>query len=225
MDPLSRGRARNVLCAKLAPALAMGNAVVLKPAEWTPMTATVLAAICQLAGIPDGVVNVVHGFGPGSAGEAIARHPGIGALAFTGETTTGKRIMEAAAGNLKKVSFELGGKDPNIAFADCNVEEVVDATVRASFLNQGEICLSGSRAYVQRPIFEQFMQRFLAKTGQQVVGDPQSPKTNIGALISKEHYERVQGYIDGARTEGGKILAGGAGRRGWSAGTSSSPPW
>jgi len=198
-----------LLSAKLAPCLAMGNAAVLKPAEWTPMTATVLAEICAQAGVPDGVVNVVHGFGRDSAGEAIARHPGIGAVSFTGETTTGMHIMQAASGNLKKISFELGGKNPNIVFADCVVDEVVDATVRASFLNQGEICLSGSRAYVQRPIYDQFMEKFLAKTREQVVGDPLLPKTNVGALISKEHYDRVMGYIDLARKEGAGILAGG----------------
>jgi aminomuconate-semialdehyde/2-hydroxymuconate-6-semialdehyde dehydrogenase len=198
-----------LLSAKLAPCLAMGNAVVIKPAEWTPMTATVLAEICAQAGVPDGVVNVVHGFGKDSAGEAIARHPRIGAVSFTGETTTGAHIMQAAAANLKKVSFELGGKNPNIVFSDCNLDEVVDATVRASFLNQGEICLSGSRLYVQRPLYDQFMEKFIAKTREQVVGDPLQPKTNIGALISKEHYERVMGYIELARKEGGTFLTGG----------------
>lgn len=198
-----------LLSAKLAPCLAMGNAVVIKPAEWTPMTATVLAEICAQAGVPDGVVNVVHGFGKNSAGEAIARHPRIGAISFTGETTTGTHIMQAAAANLKKVSFELGGKNPNIVFSDCNLDEVVDATVRASFLNQGEICLSGSRLYVQRPLYDQFMEKFIAKTREQVVGDPLQSKTNIGALISKEHYERVMGYIELAKKEGGTFLTGG----------------
>jgi aminomuconate-semialdehyde/2-hydroxymuconate-6-semialdehyde dehydrogenase len=198
-----------LLAAKLAPALAMGNAVVLKPAEWTPMTASVLAEICTEAGVPDGVVNVVHGFGKDGAGEAISRHPGIGAISFTGETTTGTHIMQAAAGNLKKVSFELGGKNPTIVFADCAIDEAVDAAVRASFLNQGEICLSGSRAYIQRPIYEKFLERFVAKTKAQVTGDPLHPATNVGALISKEHYERVLGYLDIARREGGTFLTGG----------------
>ncbi len=207
-----------LLSAKLAPALAMGNTVVLKPAEWTPMTATVLAEICAEAGLPDGVVNVVHGFGKDSAGEAIAKHPGIGAVAFTGETTTGKAIMQAASGNLKKVSFELGGKNPNIAFSDCSIDEVVDATVRASFLNQGEICLSGSRAYVQRPIYDQFMEKLLGKTKEQVVGDPLQSATKVGALISKEHFERVSGYLELARKEGGKFLAGGGRPKGMSRG-------
>lgn len=207
-----------LLSAKLAPCLAMGNAVVLKPAELTPMTATVLAEICAQAGIPNGVVNVVHGFGRHSAGEAIARHPGIGAISFTGETTTGTSIMQAASGNLKKVSFELGGKNPNIVFADSGVDEVVEATVRASFLNQGEICLSGSRVYVQHPIYDQFMEKFLAKTREQVVGDPLQPKTNVGALISKEHYQRVMGYIQLARKEGGTILTGGERPKGMATG-------
>jgi aminomuconate-semialdehyde/2-hydroxymuconate-6-semialdehyde dehydrogenase len=165
------------------------------------------------------VVNVVHGSGANSVGEAIAKHPGIGALAFTGESTTGKHIMKAASGNLKKLSFELGGKNPTIIFADCNLDEVADTAVRASFLNQGEICLSGSRTYVQRSIYDQFMEKFLAKTREQVVGDPLAPKTTIGALISKEHYERVRSYLDVAKSEGGTIVAGG-GRpagldRGW----------
>jgi aminomuconate-semialdehyde/2-hydroxymuconate-6-semialdehyde dehydrogenase len=198
-----------LLSAKLAPCLAMGNAVVLKPAEWTPLTATLLAGILQEAGIPDGVVNVVHGFGPGSAGEAIARHPGIGAVAFTGETTTGKHIMQAAAGNLKKLSFELGGKNPNIIFADSNLEEVVDTTIRSSFINQGEVCLCGSRVYVEKPVYEQFLEKFTAKTREQRVGDPLEPKTQIGALISRQHLERVEGYVQLARREGGAILTGG----------------
>ncbi len=198
-----------LLSAKLAPCLAMGNAVVLKPAEWTPITATLLAGILQEAGIPDGVVNVVHGFGAGSAGEAIARHPGIGAVAFTGETTTGKHIMQAAAANLKKLSFELGGKNPNIIFADSNLEEVVDTTIRSSFINQGEVCLCGSRVYVQKPVYEQFLERFTAKTREQRVGDPLEPKTQIGALISRQHLERVESYVQLARREGGQILTGG----------------
>ena len=207
-----------LLCAKLAPALAMGNAVVLKPAEWTPMTATVLAEICAQAGVPDGVVNVVHGFGKDSAGEAIARHPGIGAIAFTGETTTGTAIMQAAAATLKKVSFELGGKNPNIVFADTDLDEVVDASARAAFLNQGEICLCGSRTYVQRQIYDSFIEKFVAKSREHVVGDPLQPATKVGALISREHYDRVLGYLELARKEGGKFLAGGGRPKGMAKG-------
>ncbi|HTZ51079.1 MAG TPA: aldehyde dehydrogenase [Spirochaetia bacterium] len=207
-----------LLSAKLAPALAMGNTVVLKPAEWTPMTATVLAEICAQAGVPDGVVNVVHGFGKDSAGEAIARHPGIGAIAFTGETTTGKAIMQAASTNLKKVSFELGGKNPFIVFADAAMDEAVDAAARAAFLNQGEICLCGSRTYVQRSVYEAFMEKFIAKSREHVVGDPMAPATKVGALISKEHYDRVCGYLDLARNEGGKLVTGGGRPKGLSRG-------
>ncbi|MEC0231746.1 aldehyde dehydrogenase [Paenibacillus alba] len=199
-----------LLSAKLAPCLAMGNTVVIKPAEWTPMTATVLAQICKDAGLPDGVVNIVHGFGKDSAGEALTEHPDVSAIAFTGENHTGKQIMRAAAGNLKRLSFELGGKNPNIIFADCDLDKVVDTTIRSSFINQGEVCLSGSRIYVQRAIYETFLQRFAAKTREQVVGDPLQAHTNIGALISKEHYERVLRYIDLAREEGGTIEAGGS---------------
>jgi len=207
-----------LLCAKLAPALAMGNAVVLKPAEWTPMTATVLAEICAQAGVPDGVANVVHGFGKDSADEAIARHPGIGAIAFTGETTTGKAIMQAASTNLKKLSFELGGKNPNIVFEDTNLDEVVDASARAAFLNQGEICLCGSRTYVQRKIYDAFIEKFIAKSKEHVVGDPLQPSTKVGALISREHYDRVMGYLDLARKEGGTMLVGGGRPKGMSKG-------
>jgi len=203
-----------LLSAKLAPALAMGNTVVLKPAEWTPTTATVLAEICAQAGVPDGVVNVVHGFGKDSAGEAIARHAGIGAIAFTGETTTGKAIMQAAAANLKKLSLELGGKNPNIIFADVNLDEVAEVAARAAFLNQGEICLCGSRVYVQRPIYDAFVERLVARAREHVVGDPLQPATKVGALISREHYDRVLGYLELARQEGGAILTGGARPRG-----------
>ena len=210
-----------LLCAKLAPALAMGNAVVLKPAEWTPMTATVLAEICAQAGVPDGVVNVVHGFGKDSAGEAIARHPGIGAIAFTGETTTGTAIMQAAVATLKKVSFELGGKNPNIVFADANLDEVVDASARAAFLNQGEICLCGSRTYVQRQVYDSFMEKFVAKSREHVVGDPLQPSTKVGALISREHYDRVWDTSTWHGRRAGRSSPAAAGRRGWRRGSSS----
>jgi aminomuconate-semialdehyde/2-hydroxymuconate-6-semialdehyde dehydrogenase len=197
-----------LLSAKLAPCLAAGNTVVLKPARWTPMTATLLGEICKEAGLPDGVVNIVNGAGR-SVGEAIAEHPGIRAIAFTGETSTGKSIMKAGAASLKRLSFELGGKNPNIIFADCDLDEVVETTLRSSFINQGAVCLCGSRIYVQRPIYEQFIQKFVTRTRQQVVGDPLQSGTNVGALISKQHYERVLEYIDLARQEGGTIEVGG----------------
>ncbi|NOU96334.1 aldehyde dehydrogenase family protein [Paenibacillus sp. LMG 31456] len=197
-----------LLSAKLAPCLAMGNTVVLKPARWTPMTATLLGEICKEAGLPDGVINIVNGAGR-SVGEAIAEHPDIRAIAFTGETSTGKSIMRAGAANLKRLSFELGGKNPNIIFADCDLDEVVETSLRSSFINQGAVCLCGSRIYVQRPIYEQFVQKFVARTRQQIVGDPLQPNTNVGALISKQHYERVLEYIELARQEGGIIETGG----------------
>ncbi|OCT10739.1 5-carboxymethyl-2-hydroxymuconate semialdehyde dehydrogenase [Paenibacillus pectinilyticus] len=197
-----------LLCAKLAPCLAMGNTVVLKPARWTPMTATLLGQICKEAGLPDGVINVVNGNGR-VVGEALSAHPDIRAIAFTGETSTGKSIMKAGAESLKRFSFELGGKNPNIIFEDCDLDTVIDTTLRSSFINQGAVCLCGSRIYVQRSIYEEFMQRFVARTKEQIVGDPMQPNTNIGALISKQHYERVLEYIELARAEGGTIETGG----------------
>jgi aminomuconate-semialdehyde/2-hydroxymuconate-6-semialdehyde dehydrogenase len=194
---------------KLAPALAAGNTVVMKPAELTPMTATVLAEICRDAGVPDGVVNLVHGFGPDSAGSALVEHPDVNAISFTGETTTGKIIMASAAKTLKRLSFELGGKNPNIIFADSNLDEVIETTMKSSFVNQGEVCLCGSRIYVERSAYDAFMEKFVAKTKEMVVGDPFDPKTKVGALISAEHYDRVTGYIKLALEEGGTIVTGG----------------
>ncbi|WP_144027890.1 aldehyde dehydrogenase [Paenibacillus sp. 32352] len=197
-----------LLSAKLAPCLAMGNTVVLKPARWTPMTATLLGEICKEAGLPDGVVNIVNGAGR-SVGEAISEHPDVRAIAFTGETTTGKSIMKAGSASLKRLSFELGGKNPNIIFADCDLDEVVDTSLRSSFINQGAVCLCGSRIYVQRPIYEAFLEKFIERTRQQTVGDPLQPNTNIGALISKQHYDRVLDYIQSAREDGCVIETGG----------------
>jgi aminomuconate-semialdehyde/2-hydroxymuconate-6-semialdehyde dehydrogenase len=194
---------------KLAPCLAAGNTCVIKPAELTPMTATVLGEICQEAGVPEGVVNIVHGFGPDSAGAALSEHPDVNAISFTGETTTGKIIMAAASRTLKRLSYELGGKNPNIIFADANIDEVVETTLKSSFANQGEVCMCGSRIYVERPSYEAFLEKFVAKTKEMVVGDPFDPKTNVGALISEEHYERVNSYIRLAVEEGGQILTGG----------------
>jgi aminomuconate-semialdehyde/2-hydroxymuconate-6-semialdehyde dehydrogenase len=194
---------------KLAPCLAAGNTCVIKPAELTPTTATVLGEICQQAGVPDGVVNIVHGFGPDSAGAALTEHPDVNAISFTGETTTGKIIMQAASKTLKRLSYELGGKNPNVIFADSNLDEVIETTMRSSFVNQGEVCMCGSRIYVERPAYEEFLEKFVAKTKQMVVGDPFDPKTNVGALISEEHFERVTSYIKLAIEEGGTILTGG----------------
>ncbi len=194
---------------KLAPALAAGNTVVMKPAELTPMTATVMAEICRDAGVPDGVVNLVHGFGPNSAGAALTEHPDVNAISFTGETTTGKIIMAAAAKTLKRLSYELGGKNPNVIFADSNLDEVIETTLKSSFINQGEVCLCGSRIYVERAVYQAFLDKFVAKTKELVVGDPFDAKTKVGALISEEHYERVAGFIKLAIEEGGTILQGG----------------
>lgn len=192
---------------KLAPALAAGNTVVMKPSEVTPMTANVLAQICSDAGIPDGVVNMVHGFG--DAGAALSESPDVDAIAFTGETVTGTAIMKASSPSLKKLSFELGGKNPNIIFADADLEDVVATTVRSSFLNQGEVCLCGSRIYVERPVYEEFLEKFVAKTKELKVGDPFSEDTNIGAVVSEEHYNKVLSYLEIAPEEGGTFLAGG----------------
>lgn len=194
---------------KLAPCLAAGNTVVMKPAELTPMTATLLGEICKDAGIPDGVVNLVHGFGPDSAGSALTEHPDVNGISFTGETTTGKIIMSAASKTLKRLSYELGGKNPNIIFADSNLDEVIETTMKSSFINQGEVCLCGSRIYVERPAYESFLEKFVSKTKELVVGDPFEAKTKVGALISEEHYHRVNSYIELAKQEGGTILTGG----------------
>jgi len=194
---------------KLAPALGMGNTVVIKPAEWTPMTATVLMEICKDAGVPDGVVNLVHGFGPNSAGAAISEHPDVDAISFIGEPGTGTAIMKSAADSLKKLSYELGGKNPNIIFADSNLDEVIDTTIRSSFVNQGEVCLCGSRIYVERPAFEEFIQKFAERVKELKVGDPLEYGSDVGALVSKEHYDRVNSYIEIAKNDGATIVTGG----------------
>jgi len=194
---------------KLAPALGMGNTAVIKPAEWTPMTATVLMEICKEAGVPDGVVNLVHGFGPNSAGAAISEHPDVNAISFIGEPGTGTAIMKSAADSLKKLSYELGGKNPNIIFADSNLDEVIDTTIRSSFVNQGEVCLCGSRIYVERPVFEEFVQKFAERVKELKVGDPLEYGSDVGALVSKEHYDRVNSYIEIAKNDGATIVTGG----------------
>ncbi|MBU8732307.1 aldehyde dehydrogenase [Cytobacillus oceanisediminis] len=194
---------------KLAPCLGMGNTAVIKPAEWTPMTATVLMEICKEAGVPDGVVNLVHGFGPNSAGGAISEHPDIDAISFIGEPGTGSAIMKSAADSLKKLSYELGGKNPNIIFADADLDEVIETTIKSSFVNQGEVCLCGSRIYVERPIYDEFISRFAVRAKALKVGHPLDDDTNVGALVSKEHYDRVMGYVGIAKSDGGTIVTGG----------------
>ncbi|MCI2230066.1 aldehyde dehydrogenase [Polaribacter sp. MSW13] len=194
---------------KIAPAIAAGNCVVAKPSEVTPMTAYLLGEICTEAGLPKGVLNIVHGLGT-STGQAIVEHPNIKAISFTGGTATGAHIARVAAPMFKKLSLELGGKNPNIIFADCDYEKMLATTIRSSFANQGQICLCGSRIFVEEKIYDRFKQDFIEKVAALKVGNPSEKDTNIGALVSKEHLEKVKSYIDIAENEGGKILLGGS---------------
>ncbi len=194
---------------KLGPALAFGNTVVLKPAELTPLGCWKLAQMAHDVGLPPGVFNLVHGFGPESAGAYLTQHPDVHMITFTGESTTGKTIMGVAARTLKRLSFELGGKGANIIFADADLDRAVQVTMRASFFNQGELCLAGSRLLVQRPIFDEFVERMVTATRQLRVGDPFDLETTQGALISREHLERVQGYLAIARDSGAEFATGG----------------
>ena len=193
---------------KIAPALAAGNCVVAKPSEITPMTAFLFSEICKEAGLPKGVLNIVHGLGP-KVGSAITSHPDIKAISFTGGTQTGAEIARVAAPMFKKLSLELGGKNANIIFADCDFEKMLNETVRSSFLNQGEICLCGSRIFIERPIYEKFKKAFIEKVNQQIVGDPLQANTKIGAIVSKPHFDKILSYIELAKKEGGTILCGG----------------
>ena len=193
---------------KIAPAIAAGNCVVAKPSEVTPATAYLLSEITKEAGLPKGVLNIVHGLG-GSTGQAIVEHPNIKAISFTGGTTTGAHIARVAAPMFKKLSLELGGKNPNLIFADCDYDKMLETTVRSSFANQGQICLCGSRIFVEEKIYEQFKEDFVQKVSELKVGNPSEENTNIGALVSKQHLEKVKSYIDISEQEGGKILFGG----------------
>ncbi len=193
---------------KIAPALAAGNCVVAKPSEVTPLTAYLLTQICQEVGLPAGVLNVVHGLGP-KAGNAMVIHPSIKAISFTGGTQTGARIAQQAAPLFKKLSLELGGKNPNIIFADCEYDDMLDTTIRSSFSNQGQICLAGSRIFVEASIYEQFKADFVKRTKALVVGNPLHASSNVGAVVSKPQMEKVLSYITLAKEEGGIILAGG----------------
>ena len=193
---------------KVAPALAAGCTVVAKPSEITPMTAFLFSELCHEAGLPKGVLNVIHGVGP-KAGHAIIEHPDIGAISFTGGTMTGKKIAATAAPMLKKLSLELGGKNPNIIFADCDFEQAVATTVQSSFSNQGEICLCGSRIFVEQNLYDRFVDEFTKRTKAMVIGDPLDERTRIGALVSERHMNKILGYIDLARKEGGTTLTGG----------------
>ena len=193
---------------KIAPAIAAGNCVIAKPSEVTPLTAFMLGKICSEAGLPKGVLNIVHGQGK-TAGQAIVEHPNIKAISFTGGTQTGAHIARVAAPMFKKLSLELGGKNPNIIFADCDYKEMLETTVRSSFANQGQICLCGSRIFVEASIYEQFKTDFVKEVAQRKVGHPSDPDTKLGALVSKEHLEKVLSYVEKAKHEGGKVLYGG----------------
>ena len=193
---------------KIAPALATGNCVVAKPSEVTPLTAYRLSTLCQRAGVPPGVLNIVHGLGP-KVGAAITAHPLIPAISFTGGTRTGAEIARIAAPQFKKLSLELGGKNPVLVFADCDMEDMLKTTVRSSFTNQGQICLCGSRILVERTIFDRFRTAFLERVRALRVGDPTAADTDLGAVVSRQHMEKVLGHIELAKAEGGNVLCGG----------------
>ncbi|TIC81996.1 aldehyde dehydrogenase [Nocardioides sp. GY 10127] len=199
---------------KVAPALAWGNTVVLKPAEDTPASATILARLALEAGIPQGVLNVVHGYGPASVGEALTTDPRVDRITFTGETGTGRAIARAASANLTPVSLELGGKNCNIVFADADLDNAVAWSVQSIFRNAGQICLSGSRILVQREVYDEFLERFVAAAEALVVGDPADPATEFGPVASQEHFSKVAGYVESVGEHGGRLLTGGLGE-GW----------
>lgn len=194
---------------KIAPALATGNCVVAKPSEFTPYTAWLLSQVCVEAGLPPGVLNIVHGLG-GKTGQAIISHPGITAVSFTGGTVTGRHIASVAAPMFKKLSLELGGKNPNMIFADADMDRAIKTTLNSSFLNQGEICLCGSRVFIERSVYETVKNRLVEEVGKMKVGNPASDDTRISAIVSKPHFEKVLSYIELAKAEGGKILTGGS---------------
>ncbi len=193
---------------KIAPALAAGCTVVAKPSELTPMTAFLFSKLCMEAGLPPGVLNIVYGLG-NKVGQAIVEHPDVSVISFTGGTVTGKTIAATAAPMFKKLSLELGGKNPNIVFADCDFDQAVNTSIQSSFSNQGEICLCGSRILVERSLYEKFVNEFVKRTKELVVGDPLEEKTRVGALVSEAHMNKILGYIDLAKKEGGEILCGG----------------
>lgn len=194
---------------KIAPALAAGNCVIAKPSEVTPVTAFLLAKICKEAGLPDGVLNIINGTGA-LAGEAIVSHTDIKAISFTGSTRAGERIATIAAPKFKKLSLELGGKNPNIIFADCDWQNMLTNTIRSSFSNQGEICLCGSRILIEESVYEKFKADFIRRTKELIVGDPLEETSKQGAIVSKVHYEKILHCIEIAKQEGGKILCGGS---------------
>lgn len=193
---------------KIAPALAAGNTVVAKPSEITPMTAYLLSEICHDIDFPAGVLNIVHGLGS-STGNSIISNDQIDLVSFTGGTSTGAHIASIVAPKFKKMSLELGGKNPNIIFDDCDFDAAIRTSLNSSFANQGQICLCGSRILVQRGIYEKFKNEFVSRTDQMIVGDPMDEKSRLGAIVSKSHYEKILSYIELAKEEGGSILTGG----------------
>jgi aminomuconate-semialdehyde/2-hydroxymuconate-6-semialdehyde dehydrogenase len=193
---------------KIAPALAAGNSCVAKPSELTPLTANRLAELSLEAGLPPGVMNIVHGYGA-KAGAAICEHPDVPLISFTGGTVTGAKVAAAGAPLFKKLSLELGGKNPNLIFADADLDDAIATSIQSSFANQGEICLCGSRIFVERSIYDEFVERFTAATRALRIGDPADPQTDVGALISEAHLQKVSGYLELAKEEGGTILTGG----------------
>src|ERR1041384_4141875 len=193
---------------KIAPAIAVGNTAIAKPSELTPMTAYILCEIVCEAGLPNGVLNVVHGTGP-NVGAAITAHPKINTISFTGGTVTGRKVAEACAPLFKKVSLELGGKNPNIVFADADLDAAIAGSVRSSFANQGQICLCGSRVFVEKPIYKKFVDQFIDRASQLKQGDPLDEKTEQGAIVNKAQLEKIKFYVDLAQKEGGKIALGG----------------
>lgn len=194
---------------KVGPALACGNTVVVKPSEETPLTTTLLGEVMNTVGVPPGVFNVVHGFGPDSAGAFLTAHPGVDGITFTGETRTGEIIMQSAAVGLRHVSMECGGKNAGIVFADCDMDQAIEGTMRSVFANCGQVCLGTERLYVERPIFDEFVARLKAGAEKLRPGPSEDPATGIGPLISREHQRKVLSYYDLARQEGATIVTGG----------------
>ena len=194
---------------KVAPALAFGNTVIMKPSEVTPSTATLLAEVARDTGLPPGVLNLVHGFGPGSAGEFMTTHPDIDGITFTGESATGAAIMRAVAPGVKPVSFELGGKNAALVFADADFDAAVEGTARSVFANCGQVCLCTERVYVERPIYERFVAALAERAQALRIGWPDDPATGMGPLVSREHREKVLSYFALAREEGATVVTGG----------------
>lgn len=193
---------------KIAPALAAGNTVIAKPSEVTPLTAYLLSTVCMEAGLPPGVLNIVHGMGQ-EVGDAISHHPAIKAISFTGSTRVGRHIASIAAPAFKKLSLEMGGKNPILIFDDCQYDKMLQTVLRSSFTNQGQICLCGSRIYVQKSIYEKFRQDLVKGAESMVIGDPMAADSRIGAIVSRPHYEKILHHIQLAKEEGGKIICGG----------------